>query len=457
MITRFALALTLSLLPALASAGGPSVGIDSPLDTYVRRPQPEFAWSVKSTEERPDGVRWVRFALTSQKWRGLLWTHTFNLVVPPAASGARARPEHAILLITGNGGEDEHLMVASSLALRLGVPIAILHNVPNQPLFKEESGGRRLREDSLIAYTFVKYVETGEVDWPLLFPMVRSAVSAMDALSEYSAQQRTGWEFGHLKRFVTTGASKRGWTTWLSAVADERVIGIAPIVYDNLNVAAQLKLHFETWGKPSPSIHDYTDAGLLDFMKTPRGRDLMGMIDPYVFRARIKVPTMAMIGTNDTYWPLQSVNLYRHDLPAPFYCHYVPNAGHSAGLSVVAAVAGFFDHVTGRTAELPEFAMTILPRRKATFALVSGEVGQVGAVRLWGSHVPGRDFTKSKWTRIVGSKTAGGWEVALPKETLQDAGQVAFIGEFELRDSAGESFTIHTPVQVWDLGSPSQK
>ena len=34
-------------------------------------------------------------------------------------------------------------------------------------------------------------------------------------------------------------------------------------------------------------------------------------------------------------------------------------------------------------------------------------------------------------------------------------GRAAFIGELELKDSAGEVFTIHTPVQVWDLGRAS--
>jgi len=450
---------------ALLGAGGlatadddlPSVGTDSPLDQYVRKEQPTYAWSVTKTETRPGGIKVVRFALTSQTWRGIAWKHRLNLVVPTAAKGERARPKHAVLLITGTGGEEEHLMIVSGLAARLGVPIAVLHDTPNQPLFRKETG-RRMKEDALIAYSFVKFVETGEKDWPLLFPMVRSAVSAMNALGEYSGQQRGDWGFGRLERFVTTGASKRGWTTWLSGVVDERVIGIAPIVYDNLNMQKQLALHHQTWGKPSPSIHDYTDAGLMKLLKTPRGKQLMRMVDPYAFRDRIKVPTMAMIGTNDTYWPLQAINVYRHDLNTHLHAHYVPNAGHSAGLSVVAAVAGFFDHVTKRTPALPEVRLSIRPRQKATFSAFGEGKVRIQAVRLWGSHVPNKDFTKSKWTRVAGVKTGLGWEATLPAATVKDSGQAAFIGEFELRDSSGERFMIHSAAQVWDLRpGPSQK
>jgi PhoPQ-activated pathogenicity-related protein len=115
------------------------------------------------------------------------------------------------------------------------------------------------------------------------------------------------------------------------------VIGIAPIVFDNLDYERQIALHFETWGKPSPSIHDYTDAGLLELLQTDRGRQLVQLVDPYSYADRLDLPKLALIGTNDTYWPLDSVNIYRGGLPGEFYCHYVPNAGHGAGLSVVSA------------------------------------------------------------------------------------------------------------------------
>ena len=52
----------------------------------------------------------------------------------------------------------------------------------------------------------------------------------------------------HIERFVVSGVSKRGWTTWLAAAVDERVVGIAPIVFDVLNMEASIRHHFAAYG-----------------------------------------------------------------------------------------------------------------------------------------------------------------------------------------------------------------
>lgn len=450
----------LSLVPALAlvarADSAPEAAPNGPLEAYLRRPQPSYAWSLRATEQVGETTL-HRLELTSQTWRGLEWRHRLNVLVPPAPAGERARPGHAIVAITGTGGERQMLDFLAVLAVRVGVPVAILHDVPNQPLFEDEApDGRGLVEDALIAKTFVEYVKTGDPEWPLLLPMTRSVVAAMDCLGEFSAAQGEGWAFGRLQRFVTTGASKRGWTTWLTAVAaPDRVIGIAPIVYDNLNIPAQLRRHFEVWGHPSPSIHDYTERGLVQLLEHPRGRELLSFVDPYAYRARLGLPKLVLMGTNDTYWPLDAVHLYKGDLPGEFFCHYVPNAGHRAGLSVMDAVAGFFDHVTRRTAPLPTVTLTVSPSAGADVTVDASARGRVGKVTLWATRIEGKDFTKATWESVEARTTATGWHADLPARCkAAGAGSVAFIGEVQLRDGTGATFSLHSPVQVWELGGP---
>ena len=83
--------------------------------------------------------------------------------------------------------------------LKCAVACVPQRQVPNQPLL----GGKK--EDDLISETFLRYLATKDATWPLLFPMVKSAVSAMTALQDFGQKQ-----YGvRVKQFVVTGGSLR--------------------------------------------------------------------------------------------------------------------------------------------------------------------------------------------------------------------------------------------------------
>ena len=147
------------------------------------------------------------------------WKHDLIVFEPAQLK----HPEHVLLFITGGSNKNkpklEDKLMGSSLATLSGTRVALLFQVPNQPLL----GGKT--EDDLITDTFLFYLATSDARWPLLFPMAKSAVRAMDCVEQLAAQE---WK-SPVKGFVVTGASKRGWTTWLTAVCDQRVRGIAPL------------------------------------------------------------------------------------------------------------------------------------------------------------------------------------------------------------------------------------
>lgn len=292
----------------------------SELQKFVTKSDCATTWSTLThyVYRRGDRVfHYRQISLNSQIWKGAVWKHRIVIVEPDDhAKNDRV----ALLLVTGGSVNERDIDQARDLANLARRPAILVFDIPNQPLWS-------LREDELIAHSFDRYLATGDSSWPLLLPMVKSSLSAMEAVT--SVQSTTSRQ---LEKFVLAGASKRGWTTWLAAATgDPRIIGIAPMVYDNLNIPAQMQRQIERWGSYSPMIEAYTKRGLQRKVGTARGSKLAEMIDPYSYRAKLTMPKLIITGSNDPYWTVDAMSAYWASLPSPRSALIVPNAGHEAG------------------------------------------------------------------------------------------------------------------------------
>jgi len=358
------------------------------LDEYVKKPDPAYRWQPISNHTTPAG-RIHNVKLTSQVWHGLTWIHDLRIYEPPEV----AYPDTVLLFVTGGSSdsqpnEDDHKQ-AFGLTRLCGARVAVLPQVPNQPLLDGK------KEDELIAETFVRYLATQDESWPLLFPMVKSAVRAMDAVQ--------AWAKDHGKppvtRFVVTGGSKRGWTTWLTGAVDDRVIAIAPIVIVMLNMSQQGPNQLKVWGQYSEQIHDYVERGLMEQVQTPVGTKLWKMVDPFSYRDRLTKPKLLINGTNDRYWTLNALDLYWDGLKGPKYLVELPNAGHGLEVNRDWALNGlgaFFRHVvTNRP--LPHVSWGFADGGKSNSALTIHAAPAPQAARLWTARSQTRDFRDSLW------------------------------------------------------------
>jgi PhoPQ-activated pathogenicity-related protein len=352
---------------------------------YVQKPDAGYAWE-KRYESKNNLGTVVDLHLVSQVWQGIRWEHRLQVFVPVDAGF----PETALLLVTADGGGRDDVDMGQLYAEATGMVCAFLYHVPNQPLFGDKM------EDALIAHTFVQYLDTGDPDWPLLFPMVKSAVRAMDAVQACCRQERGQAP----QRFVVTGASKRGWTAWLTAVADARVAAIVPLVYDNLNLFAQMPHQVEVWEGYSDQISDYTEAGLMEKMFTERGQHLAQLVDPYTYREQLTLPKLIVNGANDRYWATDALNLYWNDLKGPKYVLYVPNTGH--GLADAARVFNTCSHFERAIASghpLPELHWEFREDDGAVYLAIHSDTPAREA-HLWVAHAPTRDFRSSVWSGV---------------------------------------------------------
>jgi len=262
------------------------------LEDYVAKPDTNYTWKQLSRTNDAD-CSITHLALVSQEWREGAWRHHMQVVRPDKARN----PGIAFLFITGDGDGRKNVELLKTLAQRAGAIAAVVTKIPNQPLYE----GRK--EDALIAYTFDQYRKSGDETWPLLFPMVKSAARAMDAVQAFAQQEYQQ----KIEKFVVGGASKRGWTTWLTGAVDPRVTAIAPMVIDMLNMKAQTDWAEKVYGRQSEQIRDYTDLHLVEKVDDPVMVKLRGWVDPYSYRQRYNMPKLLLLGTNDPYCTVDSL------------------------------------------------------------------------------------------------------------------------------------------------------
>jgi PhoPQ-activated pathogenicity-related protein len=405
-----------------------------PLLAYVAQKDDAFSWQKVSSDRSPLGVTFHELRLTSQRWKGMVWRHTLLIAQPP-----KVATDLALLVIAGgetdSRGDSQSRLLASAAAIQLQALVAILYAVPNQPLFDG------LVEDDLIAHTFVKFLETGDLQWAALLPMTKSAVKAMDAVQQFAQKELNLTVNG----FVVTGASKRGWTTWLTAVADpQRVKGIAPMVYDNLNIPAQMRHQREVFGGYSEQISEYTQRGLTDLADTEKARPLVQLIDPYAYLDRLTMPKLIINGTNDRYWALDAANFYFDDLRGEKYILYVPNSGH--GLEdvgrVVRAVMAFFDYLAQRLT-FPKLQWTWTPKDGGMTLTVRSDP-MPKQVLLWRATAPTKDFRDAKWESQELTATDGAFHFTL---TPPEKGYAAAFAEL-VYEGNNRTYSLCTTIRI---------
>lgn len=403
------------------------------LENYVGKPDNAFAWKQLDQKEQA-GFTVTHLELISQQWREGPWRHHMQVVRPEKVRN----PGIAFLFITGDGDGQKNLGLLKTLAERAGAIAAVVTKVPNQPLYD----GRK--EDALIAYTFDQYIKTGDETWPLLFPMVKSAVRAMDAVQAFAQQEYKQ----KIEKFVVGGASKRGWTTWLTSAVDPRVQALAPMVIDMLNMKVQAEWADKVYGKQSEQIRDYTDLHLLEKMDDPPMVKLRSWVDPYSYRQRYNQPKLLLLGTNDPYWTVDSIRHYWNGLPGPKLIFQTTNAGHDLGGAKEATqtLAAFFQMIADKQ-ELPRMQWDFKEKDKKT-AEVTVRVNQPAkSIRLWTADAEQRDFRKSQWTSRELEIKSGSSRAVADIES-PSMGHRAYLVEVVLTSPSGEEYKLSTEARV---------
>lgn len=435
------------------------------LDTYVAAADPSYAYSVvdSATETADLGslgtvdVDVHVVALTSQTWRSTAdyrvvgtnsatWQHYMTVVAPHVEEGAKISNNTALLFIDGggNGGSPpapgDTDKVLWQMAAATDSVVIDLKQVPNESVeFVDEAGLRTRSEDEIISRTYDKWLDgysNGDAhadyyNWPLLLPMVKSAVRAMDTVQDMYTTSvlppATGTQ-SSVGKFVVSGGSKRGWTTWLTGAFEQgplgqkRVAAIAPIVIDILNMPKQLEHHRKAYGYWSPAIYPYAQEQVFDRFadihpQHAAGLELLEVVDPFKYRCRLEdTPKYLMNSSGDQFFLPDAAQWYFDKLGGEKYVNYIPNSSHGLDgfddltdiTNPIAGLASFYASVITGTSR-PDFTWTFNDDGSISVDITSGTIS---AVTLWSStNTTGRDFRYDKghtWSSRMLTATSKG-------------------------------------------------
>ena len=425
---------------ALVAVGLIATPTSAHLQKYVDKPEPAFEWQIKNKiDARQSGDRIYDLQFVSQVWQGKQWQHQLQIYQP-----ADTAPNPPMLLwVTGGSATPAATSLGLELARKIKAPVAFVYHIPNQPLLEGN-----LREDDLIAETFVRYLKSEDESWPLLFPMVKSVVKAMDVLQAFGKKE---WS-APIDKFIVAGASKRGWTTWLTAAADKRVGAIAPVVIDVLNMREQMPRQLKAFGAYSPRLAAYSSRGLLPIPETPAGRRLLNMVDPWAYRDRLTMPKLIINGTNDFYWATDALNLYWGGIPNDKWALYIPNAGHNLRRQDRAQREQLNDLITSLAAfSRHQISGVPMPTLRWKHESVNGKVRLIvdaapapAGARLWIAQAATMDFRAAQWREQNVSFSDG---KIIGEVTTPEKGHLAFFGELEY-EIDGLRYSLSTQMRM---------
>ena len=256
------------------------------------------------------------------------WTHEVELHIPHGATPGKA------LLVVNNGvrhgpaqSPDYARDVLRDVALKSQMAVVMISDAPNQYVTFSDVE-EPVQEDDAVAHTWAHALRGAAPELPLHVPMAAAASRAMDL-----AQQELQRQGLKVDRFIITGASKRGWSAWLTALADERVIAIVPTVIDVADTSAMLTGLRKRYGGHWPlALYPYQQAGVLQQLGTPAFERLVAMMDPMQYLGeqgqRLAIPKYLVSASGDDFFAPDPVTDYQQRLPGQTSLRVLPNSDH---------------------------------------------------------------------------------------------------------------------------------
>ncbi|EBZ7749592.1 PhoPQ-regulated protein, partial [Salmonella enterica subsp. enterica serovar Infantis] len=329
-------------------------------------------YSLLEKKQRP-GVMLQRFNLNSQTWspQGVVsperWQNGVDIYIPDSA-----REKNALVVINnGSNNNGSGTPVAptnfneeelSRIAIATRTVVISVSNVPNQVL-SYQGVTTPLGEDNSVAYSWKLFIgDTHKYqDASLHIPMAASVSQAFRLAKKELTQQ-------NINKFIVTGASKRGWAAWLTALSDPDVGAVVPFAMDLLNTQKSLEHMYQSYGKNWPvAFYPYYNQGIDQQVGTDKFARLMRLEDPLTYLNtdmgdRLKIDKYIINASGDDFYVPDNSHFYYGLLPGSKSLRVVPNSTHNGILSVAEQSLITFVNRFQEKQKLPEITENVQSR-----------------------------------------------------------------------------------------------
>ncbi|EGT7389476.1 PhoPQ-regulated protein [Salmonella enterica subsp. enterica serovar Infantis] len=398
-------------------------------------------YSLLEKKQRP-GVMLQRFNLNSQTWspQGVVsperWQNGVDIYIPDSA-----REKNALVVINnGSNNNGSGTPVAptnfneeelSRIAIATRTVVISVSNVPNQVL-SYQGVTTPLGEDNSVAYSWKLFIgDTHKYqDASLHIPMAASVSQAFRLAKKELTQQ-------NINKFIVTGASKRGWAAWLTALSDPDVGAVVPFAMDLLNTQKSLEHMYQSYGKNWPvAFYPYYNQGIDQQVGTDKFARLMRLEDPLTYLNtdmgdRLKIDKYIINASGDDFYVPDNSHFYYGLLPDSKSLRVVPNSTHNGILSVAEQSLITFVNRFQEKQKLPEITENVQSRGDGKKELVVNFSEKPVAILQWTARNPAaRDFRYAcdiKYNSVPVSLATGDNTLSISLTTPDSGWQATYI------------------------------
>ncbi|NHB56611.1 PhoPQ-regulated protein [Acinetobacter sp. 194] len=304
-----------------------------------------LVYSLSKSEVLDHGLMLKTYQLNSQNWSPnnqaspQQWQHEVNIYIPN-----HSPKPYALLVIndgtnldsTGKNKLPTNFTTAmlENIAQQTNSVVISVSNIPNQPLsYETDSVG--LVEDYNVARSWDIFLKD-----PIQYQNMSVHIPMTAAVSQTLRLAHQELKSFGIDQYVATGASKRGWVSWLAAIDNDKIKAVVPFVFDLLNTQKGLEHMYLSYGKNWPiAFYPYYVYATDQNIQTTNFTDLMKIEDPLQYRnskysERLTIPKYIINASGDDFYVPDNTQFYYDELQGTKSLRVAPNSDHAGILNI---------------------------------------------------------------------------------------------------------------------------